>query len=295
VIWRDYVEPASPIALANHIALAYPAGVMKPLSTLLAAIISFAFGALLPHSVQAESRTWTQASSGRTIEGEFVKVEGDNVHIRKADGGIIPVPLTVLTEDDQKFVASHAKAAEPTTSPSTPAKEGDPGEPSDAEPIVLELHEIHLRCSACERGIEEAVAGIEGVTVTADKGDALVTLNAPSKKVAQQAVDAIAAAGYYGKSDSHDVDFKGAGVKDEKAKMVTVTGLPLCCKGCVTAADKAITAVDGVEDHTAKSKADSFEITGDFSPSEVLRNLRKAGMNAVITVGAVDKDADDKK
>lgn len=267
---------------------------MKPPFTLLVAIISLGVGALLPHSVQAENRTWTQASSGRTIEGAFVKVEGDNVHIRKADGGIIPVPLSVLTEDDQKFVATQAKAAAPST-PTTPTKDGDPGDPSDTEPIALELHEVHLCCSACERGIEDAVAGMEGVTVATDKGDGLVTLNAPSKKVAQQAVDAIAAAGFYGKSDSHEVDFKGAGVKDEKAKVVTVSGLHLCCKGCVTAADKAITSVEGVEDHTAKSKAESFEITGDFSPSEVLRNLRKAGMNAVITVGAADKDADEKK
>ena len=90
---------------------------------------------------------------------------------------------------------------------------------------------------------------------------------------------------YFNNTAQKDVDFKSKGVSGDKVKVATVTGVHLCCKGCVTASEKAIMGAEGVEGHTAKNKAESFEITGDFSPSDVLRNLRKAGMNAVIAPG----------
>jgi copper chaperone CopZ len=252
---------------------------MKPSRPFLVAVLGISLMLTGIGSVQADSRTWTQASSGRTIEGEFVKVEGENVHIRRAGGSIIPVPIKMLSAEDQKFITAQAP---PATSPS-PAPGDKPTAEGDAEPITIKLHEMHLCCSACGRRVEELVAEMEGVKVDVDRKEGIVTLDAPGKKAAQDAVNAMADAGFYGKSDSHDIDFKGKGAKAEKIKSATVTGVHLCCKGCVTAADKAITSVEGVEEHTAKSKAESFVITGDFSPSEVLRNLRKAGLNATIT------------
>ena len=255
---------------------------MKSLSSLFVAVLGFSLMLFGIGSVQAEGRTWTQASSGRTIEGEYVKVEGNNVHIRKAGGSIIPVPIKMLSAEDQKFITAQAAAAPVPAPGDKPTTEGD------GEPVTVELHGMHLCCSACERRVEELVAEMEGIKVDVDRKESIVTLDAPGKKAAQDAVNAIAGAGFYGKSDSHDVDFKGKGASGDKVKTATVTGVHLCCKGCVTTADKAITSVEGVEDHTAKSKAESFEITGDFSPSEVLRNLRRAGMNAVITAGGAE-------
>ena len=169
-------------------------------------------------------------------------------------------------------------AAAPAPAPGSPATTEE-----DGEPLTVKLHDMHLCCSACGRRVEEVVSDLEGVKVDVDRKEGIVTMDAPGKKTAQAAINALADAGFYGKSDSHEVDFKGKGAKGDKVKGVTVTGVHLCCKGCVTAADKAIMAVEGVEEHTAKNKAESFEITGDFSPSEVLRNLRRAGLNGMIT------------
>lgn len=260
---------------------AYDKVIMKSLLLLLVVVLGLGLTFFGIGSVQAEDRTWTQASSGRTIEGVFVKVEGDNVHIRRAGGSIIPVPIKMLSAEDQKFITAQAAPA-PAPAPS-PAPGDKPTTEGDGEPVTVMLHEMHLCCSACGKRVEEVVAEMEGVKVDIDRKEGVVTLDAPGKKAAQDAVNAMVDAGFFGSSDSHDVDFKGKGAKAEKVKSVTVTGVHLCCKGCVTAADKAISSVEGVEDHTAKNKAESFEITGDFSPNEVLRNLRKAGMNGVFT------------
>ena len=49
------------------------------------------------------ARTWTEATSGRTLEGEFTGMNGDNVVIKRADGGTVKVPLSRLSEADRTF------------------------------------------------------------------------------------------------------------------------------------------------------------------------------------------------
>ncbi len=60
------------------------------------------------------ARTWKEAGSDRTLDGDYVRTEGTQVLIRKADGSIIKVPLAKLSEDDQKFVAEQAASKEQT-------------------------------------------------------------------------------------------------------------------------------------------------------------------------------------
>jgi len=55
-----------------------------------------------------EARTWKEAGSGRTLEGEYSKTEGDQVVIIRANGSSVKIPLAKLTEEDQKFVATAA-------------------------------------------------------------------------------------------------------------------------------------------------------------------------------------------
>ncbi len=243
---------------------------MKILSTLAVCLLALFLGVLTLRPVEGADRTWTQASSGRTIEGEFVKVEGDNVHILKAGGGIIPVPVKMLSKDDQDFIATQTKAAEPAKS----------------EPVSLTLSDMHLCCGACEKRVVSTVGGIEGATVVVDRDAGTAKLDAADSKTAQQAVDALADVGFFGKSDSNEVEFKAGELSDKKVKTLTITNVHLCCGGCVKALDKAVTAVDGVEAHTAKNKAESFEVTGRFSPAEVIESLREAGMNGVIGTAA---------
>ena len=59
----------------------------------------------------ASSRTWTEAASGRTIEGEFRKLNGDTVEVLRPNGTLLKLPLAKLSEADQKFVAEQGTAS----------------------------------------------------------------------------------------------------------------------------------------------------------------------------------------
>lgn len=52
----------------------------------------------------ATARTWKEAGSDRTLEGDFKRVEGENVVIIKPNGTAVKVALAKLSEEDQAFV-----------------------------------------------------------------------------------------------------------------------------------------------------------------------------------------------
>ncbi|GEP44748.1 hypothetical protein [Brevifollis gellanilyticus] len=54
-------------------------------------------------------RTWTEASSGRKLEGEYVKMMGEAVVVRLANGSTLQLPLARLTEADQAFVKTQTE------------------------------------------------------------------------------------------------------------------------------------------------------------------------------------------
>ncbi|RYD19129.1 MAG: thioredoxin family protein [Verrucomicrobiaceae bacterium] len=80
----------------------YPA--MKTRSILLLSALAF----LLPSPLGA--RTWKEAGSGRALEGEFSKTEGDQVVIVRSNGSSVKIALSKLSEEDQKFVAEQPAA-----------------------------------------------------------------------------------------------------------------------------------------------------------------------------------------
>lgn len=54
-------------------------------------------------ALSAEARTWTQAATGKKIEADFVRVEGDQV-VLSVGGRLAQVPLSQLSAEDQAFV-----------------------------------------------------------------------------------------------------------------------------------------------------------------------------------------------
>lgn len=69
---------------------------------------------LLPAASADEPRQWT-SSDGRTLEGEFVRVDRDSVVIRRADGKTVNVPASKLADEDLLYVTrlvEERKAAE---------------------------------------------------------------------------------------------------------------------------------------------------------------------------------------
>jgi len=57
-----------------------------------------------------EARSWKEAGSTRSIEGEYSRTDGDQVVIVRANGTSVKVPLAKLSEEDKKFVAEQASA-----------------------------------------------------------------------------------------------------------------------------------------------------------------------------------------
>lgn len=72
-------------------------------------LLSLLFSTVL----QAHARTWTQAGTGRTLEGDFVKADVSTVTVRLANGSTVDLPLARLSEADRTFVQTQVKPAAP--------------------------------------------------------------------------------------------------------------------------------------------------------------------------------------
>ena len=143
------------------------------------------------------------------------------------------------------------------------------------------ISDVHLCCQGCTKGVEKAVANVKEVTASVDQDAGTVTLAGPDKAAVQKAANALVAAGYFGKSSNDEIKLStDSGAKGKKVQTLKLEGVHLCCGKCVSAADKAMKSVSGVREHTAKKNAESFEVTGDFNDSEVLKALQNAGLNA---------------
>ena len=145
------------------------------------------------------------------------------------------------------------------------------------------ISEVHLCCQSCVKGVEKAVATVPDVTASVDKDAGTVTLTGKDKAAVQKAADALVAAGYFGKSSEPGIKMTShTGAKGKKVHSVKLEGVHLCCPKCVTAVDKALKTVPGVNENTAKKNAESFEVTGDFNDKEVVEALHKAGLTGKI-------------
>src|SRR5262245_19296638 len=147
----------------------------------------------------------------------------------------------------------------------------------------VKLSDVHLCCNACVKGVDKALAKVTGATAQSDKDVGTVTITAPDKATAQKAVDALVAAGYFGKSSDPAIKVSAdSGAKDGKVQSVKVSGVHLCCKQCVTSVNEALAKVTGVKENTAAKGVETFEVTGDFNAKEVFAALNKAGLSGKV-------------
>ncbi|QDU36780.1 copper exporting ATPase [Maioricimonas rarisocia] len=151
----------------------------------------------------------------------------------------------------------------------------------------VKVEGVHLCCGACVKGVGKAlkdVSGVEGVTCDRDEGS--VAFAAESADAAKSAINALAAAGFFGKAkhDGEEVAFPKSGAKEgAKADTVSVSNVHLCCGGCVNAVAKAVKKVDGVSDVTCDRAESSVKVTGsDVSVEAVVEALNGAGFNAKV-------------
>jgi copper chaperone CopZ len=148
---------------------------------------------------------------------------------------------------------------------------------------TVELKGVHLCCPACKKAAEDILKTVEGAKGTADVKKKTVTITATDDKAAQKALDALAAGGFHGETDNKDVAIKDdSGAPQGKVKSVTVTGAHNCCAACCKALKTTVKKVDGVKEETAKPKANTFMVSGDFDAAELVKALNAAGFHVKV-------------
>jgi len=153
---------------------------------------------------------------------------------------------------------------------------------NQAETKVV-LKGVHLCCDLCVDGVGVALKGVEGVKARCDIGSKTVTLTAKDDAAVQNALDALAAAGYHGDTGDQQLAMKAQGnVPQGKVKVLKVSGIHNCCWPCCQAIKGAIETVAGVTGDTAVSEATAFEVTGDFDAASLVKALNVAGFSAQV-------------
>ena len=148
-----------------------------------------------------------------------------------------------------------------------------------AADVSVKISNVHLCCKSCVTGVEKAVGGVTGATVSVDKDAGTVALGGPDTGTVQKAADALVAAGYFGTSSDSKIQLRNhTGAAGKKVSTLQVNGVHLCCGKCVTAVDDALKTVSGVKSHNAMKGAKSFEVSGEFNDREVFAALQKAGL-----------------
>jgi copper chaperone CopZ len=142
---------------------------------------------------------------------------------------------------------------------------------------------VHNCCKSCTNGIVKAGTSVgKDITVTAE--GKTVTITTKKKTDAKKAVEAIIAAGYFGKVEGEEAESKSTAAAKPEAKITkaTVSGVHLCCQKCANAAIAAVKNVPGITKHDIVSKAESFTVEGEFTKAELTAALNAEGLGGAI-------------
>jgi copper chaperone CopZ len=142
------------------------------------------------------------------------------------------------------------------------------------------ISKTHLCCPQCLTGVEAALKDVKGVTHKSSQQAKTIEIAADSDEAAQKAVDALAAAGFYGSTDSDNIKYKDIDVPQGDVERLEIAGVHNCCGACTTAIKKALSTVDGITANTVKAKSDSFVLEGKFSAKKAIQALLDAGFAA---------------
>jgi copper chaperone CopZ len=142
------------------------------------------------------------------------------------------------------------------------------------------MEKTHLCCNNCVNGAKKAIASVEGAKITCDRDAQKITITAPDAGTAQKAIDALVAAGYWGKVTGAEAK-DDSGAKAGKSQSVVVSGFHNCCRKCTTTLNDSIKKVPGATGEVAQ-KATSTPVTGDFDSTKLVESLNDAGFHAKV-------------
>ena len=147
----------------------------------------------------------------------------------------------------------------------------------------VELKGTHLCCPQCVKAVDDILKKVEGATGKCDAKAGTVTITAKDDATAQKALDALAAGGFHGTTDSATVKVKDdSGAAKGKVKTLTLEGVHNCCGACNKAIVGAVGKVAGVTGNTAKARSDTFDVTGEFAAEELVKALNAAGYHVKV-------------
>src|SRR5436190_5138320 len=111
----------------------------------------------------------------------------------------------------------------------------------------VKLSDVHICCPSCVKGVATATSKVPGLTAVASQDEGTISLTAADKATLQKGVDALTAAGYFGKSSDPTIKVDGAtGAKDQKVKELKIEDLHLCCNSCVKSVNRVLGGISGV-------------------------------------------------
>lgn len=149
--------------------------------------------------------------------------------------------------------------------------------------IKVELTGVHLCCQGCVNAADAALMSVAGVKSRCDMENGTVAFTAGDDAAAQKALDALAAAGFYGSTGNQKPAMKAVGdIPRGKVNSLKISGIHNCCGLCCGAIKEAIATVAGVTGDTAEPHATTFEIIGDFDAAALVKALNVAGFSAQV-------------
>ena len=165
-----------------------------------------------------------------------------------------------------------------------------------ADPVIkIEVKNMHLCCGGCEGAATKAVEDGGAKEAKADKGTKTLTFTAANEKVAQAALDKLAAAGFWGEVEK-PFAFKDDSktqlppkAKPAKVSSATYKGAHNCCEACNKALVEAIKSVEGVESEECKAKEATFTVKGAFDPAALVKAVNAAGYHVTLDKADVIK------
>ncbi len=151
--------------------------------------------------------------------------------------------------------------------------------PAVGEETKVNVTGVHLCCQKCVTAAADALAEVKGVKHEVNQDEGAISITACCASAAQNAVDAVAAAGFHGRPDNRAVHFKPVHPPQGKITRLELVGVHNCCGGCTKAIKAALSSVEGVQADTVKAKQTSFVVEGEFKAAEVIEAVFNAGFH----------------
>lgn len=148
----------------------------------------------------------------------------------------------------------------------------------------VEITGLHLCCGGCVAELEEALEEVKGLTeLTIDREKRTARFHVPDEATRTAALEAIAAAGFYGTAMHGEEPVPMIAepqIKQPHTDRLVLTDVHLCCAGCTKAVVKALEEVESVVAVDCDLKSRTVTLTGkDLDVAAIYEHLHRAGFH----------------